>query len=1618
MMNPKILHTILTNRKYLLGLFLLYSCALFAQKPVADFTASPLSGCFPLKVNFFDNSTNGPTSWSWDLGNGTSSGNAAPSTIYLTPGTYTVTLIATNANGSDSVTKVNYITVYGNPNPNFSVSNTKGCAPFTTSFTDLSSTAAGTTITNWEWDFGNGTISNDSNPTPTFNSAGIFDITLTLKNSGGCSSSISKAQYISVSPALAAGFSSSKSVKCKPPENIFFTNSTNGTGIMTYLWDFGDGATGSGRNISHNFLSGDTFIIKLTATNQFGCKDEHTDTLTLNNSIPLISGPDTVCFNTPATFSNSSTPAPIRSQWYFGDSSFSSELSPTKIWAAPGTYILKLVNTNVNCVDSATKNITVITLPAVKFTADDTASCKIPLTVNFSDLTPGSVSWLWDFGDTSVPSTIQNPAHTYTSITSSGSRNVTLTITDLYGCVNSTTKSGYIKIFEPTVTINTGEGGGCLPYVFKASADVLSADGVASYAWSFPNGNPVSSTDSTPTVTYNTLGTYDVILTVTTKDGCQATDTASEGVKTGTKPTVDFGVSPVALCAGALFNFTDASNPADRWLWDFGDKKSDTKQNPTHAYEDTGRFTVKLSAWNNGCKDSVVKSKIVNVFPAVARFNPAYNCNNKKEVFFKDSSILPQTWAWDFGDGSTSDSSNPTHQFGSVQDYTVSLKVTNGICSHTTTQVIKIMDEKPDFILLKDSVCKLAKAYFTATNINAANIQSYLWDFGDGQSDTTSVDTAFHKYNSAGTFTVKLSVIDIRGCIETITKPNIVQIFSPKAAFTTSVTEACAKNTIIYTDLSTTANGINNIASWTWRFGDGQNVTINAPSSPNTTHGYASQGNYVASLLVTDSSGCQDSIMAAKSMFITSPKAIFNTLFPKTCNNDTVPFNTFSTGYSLSYLWDFGDGTSSTDQYPVKLYAANGNYDVKLVVTDINGCKDSLIQVNYIDVKEVFAAFTTNDTLGTCIPFKVQLTNNSVNQTSVLWSYGDGFFSSNQNPTHPYISSDTFLIKLTALRGKHCTSIATKKIIVDAPTAIISYSPLNGCTPLEVNFTISTRDQLTFEWDFNDGSTLATSDTFATHTYTFLGRNGKYIPLVLIKDTAKNCIIPIFGVDTIRIYSSTVNFSADKNLLCDNGTVQFSDSTVSGSTVVNYSWNFGDGGTSDQQNPVHQYNTLGQYNVSLIITTIFGCKDTLVKTNFITVAKKPNIAIDAITEYCGASPVTLKGILLDADTSTLSWNWSFGNGNTSLLQNPPVQQYTDTISYAVQLIATASSGCTDTASVNIIIHPIPNVSTGIDTAICLNTTAQLQATGADTYTWQPATNLSCINCSNPVANPADSITYTVTGTTVFNCTNSDAIFIDVKKPFTLTGLKAQDSICLGKSIQLSVSGAEIYTWSPSVGLNNTNSASVAASPIAGTTYKVVGSDSKNCFTDSAFIDLKVNPNPTVNAGEDKQLLLGNSVPLPIQYSTDVISWLWSPATGLSCSNCAAPIATPETNTTYIITVTNGSKCTATDEVFIKVVCDNSNLFLPTAFTPNNDGLNDVFYPMGVGLFKIQSLRIFNRYGQVVFLKTNVNANDRSAGWDGRVNGKIADVGAYVYALEVICKNGEVLTINGKILLIQ
>jgi len=166
------------------------------------------------------------------------------------------------------------------------------------------------------------------------------------------------------------------------------------------------------------------------------------------------------------------------------------------------------------------------------------------------------------------------------------------------------------------------------------------------------------------------------------------------------------------------------------------------------------------------------------------------------------------------------------------------------------------------------------------------------------------------------------------------------------------------------------------------------------------------------------------------------------------------------------------------------------------------------------------------------------------------------------------------------------------------------------------------------------------------------------------------------------------------------------------------------------------------------------------------------------------------------------------------------------------------------------------------------------------------------------------------------------------------------------------------------------------------------------------------------------IISGASSLINVNYTGPIVSYNWLPVTNLSCTDCPQPDANPQFTTKYKVQIQDKYGCKNTAEVTVKVVCNGQNFFIPNTFSPNGDGANDVFYLRGSGLFRVKSLMIFNRWGEIVFEKREFPVNDAASGWNGTYKGKKAAPDVYVYQIEIICSNGETIKYSGNIALIQ
>ena len=1430
-----------------------------SQAPVADFTTNKTSGCSPLTVQFTDQSTGNPISWSWDFGNGQLSSIKNPLVTFPQPGTYTIRLIVKNAFGIDDEIKTDYITVFSSPTAALTANIATSCVPALIQFTDLSTIPPGSgTITSWLWDFGDGFTSTQQNPSHTYTSIGFYTVSLLITSSSGCQSFTSIGRYIRIVGGINADFGFSQPNTCKPPFLISFQDQSSGPGTLSYLWNFGNGGpTSTLQNPSSTYVAAGTYPVQLSVQSNLGCSGTITKNIVVTGKTTDYIVPASICIGQTVTFQNNSSPSPVSSSWDFGDGTTSSQTNPTKSFLSGGTFQVRLVNNYGNCIDSITKNVSIISQPTVDFTANDSTACKAPFTVQFKDVSPAASTWLWDFGDGNT-SNLQNPIHTYNT---AAFFNVTLTITLPGGCSNTITKSQFIKIKTTTVSIINAPAGGCIPFTFSPVPSIQSVDSIISYSWDLGEPGAIYTTQF-PTHTYNAAGNFDIKLSVTTQTGCTEIITIPNGVRTGTHPTVNFSFSPNNVCASTPIQFTDLSTTTPgavvKWLWGFGDSLTSIQQNPLHTYEDTGILKIKLTVSNNGCEDSAFKN--IKILPPVAKFGYKANCNNRLQVTFLDSSLTnpvygPITYEWRMGDPANTiffGLPPPTFSYPAFGIYTATLIVSNGPCSYTKTEQISLIDEPASFSVSKNPVCKNEVFTLSAAGSNASNIKDYTWTIDAVTiSDTTrSIDYSLPGY---GSYDVKLLIEDINGCFDSTTISNFITVSGPVAKFIPSGPGACVNNSVSFTDQSIPA--ASPITQWTWGFGDGSQQTYT--TSP-FSHTYAQTGSYTVILKVKDNAGCEDTFSITGAVLITQPVAAFraDTVY---CPLAPLQFTDTSSGSGLTYNWYFGDGGNSTLQNPTHSYPlGNNSYTVKLKIKDIVGCEDSVSKTNYIKIRSPKSAFSMLDSTGICLPLQTSFIFKGSDYQSYFWDFGDGGSSTAQSPSHFYNSYGSYTPKLFVIGPGGCIDSAQSIVNAYDPVANtqIVFNPTSACNSLTTNFNITTPAGFKYTFYFGDGKYDTSKQANLTHFYP---SPGNYSPYIFISDK--------FGCETIIngppvfVYGAIPLFDKDKKTFCDNGLVTFTNYTLNNDPIISTVWDFGDGGTSNALNPSHFFSGSGTYPVILTVVTQNLCTSSYSDT--ILVYNTPVLTIGGKDSICLNASETFKGLIAQPD-STIKWFWTMGNGITAQTQNSTTS-YSSPGNKNIQLIAANKLGCSDTA-----IHAV--------------------------YVVPPPTAI-------PVTDPLS-------------------------------------------------------------------------------------------------------------------IISGGSVQLNMNYTGAITSYNWIPTQNLTCSNCPIPIANPQFTTKYVVQVMDKYGCTSQGDVTVQVVCTGQNFFIPNTFSPNGDGSNDVFYLRGTGLFRVRTLRIFNRWGQVVFEKREIPVNDPSYGWDGTYKGKKGNPDVYIYQIEIICSNGEVLKYSGNIALIQ
>ncbi|MBN9296498.1 MAG: PKD domain-containing protein [Filimonas sp.] len=1245
-----------------------------------DFSVVKSGICTPVFTTFTDNTSGTIISRVWDFGAGEGSATTTLATAghnYITAsptGTFTVTLtVEFSDHTKQSATKT--VEVRPAPVASFTASTYAGCKSLAVNFMDNSIPGDGV-ITAWLWDLGDGTPTTSQNPSTTYTTNGVNHVSLIVYNSFGCKSE-AVTKDINVYDNAVASFSVDKTTDCTAPSNFTFTNTSTGQGVKNYTWNFGDLSTPDNTTSPiHPYTTAGQYNVSLKVVNGTNCSNT-SPTKTIYVGTPQISNmnvPDAACTGTSVYFSASVLPASFTGctyQWVFSDGSTASSASFYKSFSTPGTYTVTLTITNGGgCVsDPITKTITIKQTPVANFNIDNTVLCKQPYTANFTNTgsTGGSYSYFWNFGD-GVTSTTESPGHTYDAATGTGSRYVTLTVTDnITGCSNTKTFS-YLRIGPPQVTLqNVTPNSGCGTLPVTATASVSTADvGTVTYLWNFDDGI-VTTTTNTASFTYTTAGTKNVFVSITTASGCTATS--------NTLP-----VTVIQPCP-----------PPDPGGGGGGGGG--------------GGFTFSGGACST---------------PFTFTFTDTASQNQATTV----------VTSWDFGDGSPVVNTTPvpitiTHTFPNAPStiYTVTVTRKNTVTGVVTSYSIDIpvVNEKAAFSVSQASACTQQSITFSTSGLNNLYIKSVTWDFGDNNTKTLNNSNppaatfntgTTHMYGFTGSYTPMLTITDKNGCISAKSLDLPIEIGGPTASFTATDLLSCkAQNfTKPFTDASTPLDPITApIVQWDWYvWATGSSVpstptksfNVNTVTDPvqlpftNTNNAYTQ---YSVKLIVKDINGCS-SAPYTQSAIVKSywPKAVINTSPIVTCNNYTFGFSNGSVTPNPTYQWDFGDGSPiSTQTSPSHTYPTqDGAYNVTLIATEtaLPKCADTTTKLNLIQLIKPTANFTTSS-LAECAPIAVTFTNTSLYANSSSWAFGDGGAGSTlTNPSgHIYRVGGDYHIILTVTGPNGCTNTIDSVIHIKGPNGNFSYGELVGCNPFTFTAKVSGTNVNTFAWDFRDGTLDITPSTTTTLTHTYT-QAGIYQPNVILSST-DGCTYTVQMKPGDKVIVDEIHsaFSIDKSVFCKEGLVSFTNnSTVASfSSITDYLWTFGDGATDVTANPgTHLYATAGTYNATLAVKSKYGCTDTTTKT-VVTIHPVPTPAITGDDIICLAAqgPLLQYSNTGTSDDAISSYEWKIDD-NTVGSEASLSLDFRIPGNHVISLMVTTINGCDSTVTKNIIIDSI------------------------------------------------------------------------------------------------------------------------------------------------------------------------------------------------------------------------------------------------------------------------------------------------------------------------------------------
>ena len=559
------------------------------------------------------------------------------------------------------------------------------------------------------------------------------------------------------------------------------------------------------------------------------------------------------------------------------------------------------------------------------------------------------------------------------------------------------------------------------------------------------------------------------------------------------------------------------------------------------------------------------------------------------------------------------------------------------------------------------------------------------------------------------------------------------------------------------------------------------------------------------------------------------------------------------------------------------------------------------------------------------------------------------------------------------------------------------------CDGYTINFQNFSTPGKEYVWDFGDGTPKFTTTSLATFPHTYAAQGTYTVKLVV--DPNSSC--GDSALTTVHVYPF-LRPSFDVTGLCTTKPTNFTNTSGNDVGTFEYlKWDFGVNGvqndTSNLAAPNWRYTQPGTYTVKLFMRTTKGCERSI--SEDITIYTEPPFTTTSDTALCINDALQLRAESELAGTYQWRPLYNIVNENTP---NPTVSPKVDT---EYQVTFTDNSGCQNVKKVFIDVKSELLVKAPADSVICTGDPINLRAEvdGPYAFTWTDLNTSTVVGQSQQVTvTPTRSTEYEIL-VTLGSCSARDNVYYKtVDPPAANAGVDA--TICHGESIWLEATGGSRYVWEPSATLGSPRRARTQAWPADTTTYTVTVTDTLGCpkaVTDQVTINV-VPPVPAF-AGNDTILIKGR----PFQLNgTGGWRYEWSPADGLSATNIPNPVTTIDRAFTYHLKVYTKEGCLGEDDINLRFMA-GPEIYVPNAFSPNGDGVNDVFRPLPVGITRLDYFRVYNRWGELVY-----STSQYMKGWDGTQRSGRSGNGTYIWVVGGLNETGQMVEYKGTVTLIR